>query len=386
MTEGIEVVTPADRAELAVLVRACDAAGRAFAFVGGGTQLGLGNPPRDLATVIRTTALAGVLDYAPEDQTITVEAGMTFAALDAVLAEHGQMLPIDVVDRDKATIGGAIATNAFGARRHRYGSLKDLIVGIEIVRPDGTPAHGGGKVVKNVAGFDLPKLFVGSLGTLGAIAAATLRVFPRPAAAGAVLVRELRAGGAGTLAAAILAAQLEPSEIVAVVAGDALVTAVLFEGHAAAVTAQMDRLLAIAAQLGAVGEIANVADLMTVNAHELAARTHGAWRVCIETAPTRLGDVALPGPVGAAIEYPSLGVAFASGGDDGRDLDALAGDWRAARERCGGTIVFHGMPERWRGRIDAWGDPPASFELMRALKAQFDPKGLCNPGRFVGGL
>ncbi len=157
--------------------------------MGGGTELDLGNPPRALDTVVRTTALDRVLEYAPEDQTITVEAGMRVAALDArARPSRSRVLPLDVADRQRATIGGAIATNAFGARRHRYGSIKDLIVGIEIVRPDGVPAHAGGKVVKNVAGFDLPKLMVGSLGTLGMIASATFRVFPKPACTQAVLV------------------------------------------------------------------------------------------------------------------------------------------------------------------------------------------------------
>ncbi len=174
VTPRAELV-PADRAQLASIVRELYATGKAFAFVGGGTELDLGNAPRALDTVVRTTALDRAIEYSPEDQTITVEAGMRVTALDALLAQHGQMLPLDVADRQRATVGGAIATNAFGARRHRYGSIKDLIVGIEIVRPDGVTAHAGGKVVKNVAGFDLTKLMVGSLGTLAGIVSATFR-------------------------------------------------------------------------------------------------------------------------------------------------------------------------------------------------------------------
>ena len=157
-------LVPADRVQLAATVRELYAAGKSFAFVGGGTELELGNPPRPLEAVVRTTALDRVVEYSPEDQTITVEAGMRLAALDAVLAQHDQLLPLEAGDRKNATVGGAIATNAFGAQRHRYGSIKDLIVGIEIVRADGVIARSGGKVVKNVAGFDLPKLMVGSLG------------------------------------------------------------------------------------------------------------------------------------------------------------------------------------------------------------------------------
>ncbi len=206
------VIEPRTRDELAATVRDLYASDTAFAFIGGGTERELGNPPSALDTIVRTTALDRVIEYAPEDQTITVEGGMTLEALDRVLEEHGQMFPIDVGDRERATVGGAIATNAFGARRHRYGSLRDMIVGVELVRPDGTRVRGGGRVVKNVAGFDLPKLSVGSLGTLGAIVSATLRVHPRPASSTMLVVRNLRRNieEGDALTAAVLAAQLEP--------------------------------------------------------------------------------------------------------------------------------------------------------------------------------
>jgi len=128
-------LVPADRVELSAIVRDLYAAGKDVRVRRRGTELELGNPPRAIDTVVRTTALDRVIDYSPEDQTITVEAGMRIAALDAVLAEHNQLLPLETGDRRNATIGGAIATNAFGAQRHRYGSIKDLIVGIEFVRP-----------------------------------------------------------------------------------------------------------------------------------------------------------------------------------------------------------------------------------------------------------
>ncbi|MDQ6941771.1 MAG: FAD-binding oxidoreductase, partial [Candidatus Eremiobacteraeota bacterium] len=173
-----DVVTPRSIDELAQIVRELHGARKTFAFVGGGTHLELGNAPRSLDTVIRMTALDAVVDYTPEDQTVTVEAGITLAELDRVLEQHGQMLPLDVADRSRSTVGGVVATNAYGRRRQRYGTAKDLIVGVGLVRPDGVRARGGGKVVKNVAGFDLPKLMVGSLGTLGAIATVTFRLYP----------------------------------------------------------------------------------------------------------------------------------------------------------------------------------------------------------------
>jgi glycolate oxidase FAD binding subunit len=292
-----------------------------------------------------------------------------------VLAQHDQVLPIDAGDRQHATIGGAIATNAFGAQRHRYGSIKDLIVGIEIVRPDGVTAHGGGKVVKNVAGFDLPKLMVGSLGTLGGIASATFRVFPKPAAAQSVLVQT--SPDRPFFAACMDDRSLEP---VVVVHYPALGGVVLtFAGLAAAVDGQLAHLTSLAGAHGAPFELLDRAALERCAAAESAVRTSGEWRWTARANAVRARRPAAA-PVALALEvgYPTLGVTLASADDDAPMENLVAGRGR--------SIVFRAMPQRARGRIDAWGEPPSSFPLMRALKTNFDPKGLCNPGRFVGGL
>jgi glycolate oxidase FAD binding subunit len=368
------VLAPADRIELASIVRDLAADGRTFAFVGGGTDLELGNPPRALDAVIRTTALDRVIDYAPEDQTITVEAGMRLAALDALLAQHDQLLPIDVGDRQNASVGGAIATNAFGARRHRYGSIKDLIVGIEIVRPDGVTAHGGGKVVKNVAGFDLPKLMVGALGTLGGIASATLRVFPKPAATRAVLVRTAPDGA--LLRAALDDPSLEPSAVVHHPAQGGIV--LTFAGSAAGVDGQIAHLAALAAAHGDAFEELDREGLRRCDAAEAAVRLSGAWRWTTSTSITRAQTLRQPAATALEVGYPTFGVTLASAADD-PSLDGFA-------ERRDAATVFRALPPRVRGRVDAWGEPPPSWRIMRALKQNFDPHGLCNPGRFVGGL
>ena len=373
VTPGRDLV-PDGRTQLIAMVRELAATRRTFAFAGGGTDLDFGNAPRPLDAVIRTTALGGVIDYSPEDQTITVEAGMRVGALDAVLAEAGQMLPVDVGDRAQATIGGAIATNAFGSRRHRYGSIKDLIVGIEIVRPDGTPARGGGKVVKNVAGFDLPKLMVGSLGTLGAIVGATLRVFPIPEATAAVALDV-------TPRHALYRALIEDRALdpVAVTWSAESGVVLTFAGIAAAVDAQIAR---VAAAAEAAGELASVLDadgLVRAHAREREVRRRGAWRLTVSHAP------AAPLPLMLAesatqLDYPTLGVSVVAGDDEPFTVEAVE------HARASANVVVHAMPNRVRATLDAWGPPPPSFALMRALKAQFDPHGLCNPGRFIGGL
>ncbi len=373
VTPARELV-PADRRQFASMIRELAEARRSFAFVGGGTDLDFGNAPRPLDAVIRTTALDRVIEYAPEDQTITVEGGARIAEIDEVLAAYGQVLPIDVGDRKFATIGGAIATNAFGARRHRYGSIKDLIVGVEIVRPDGVVARGGGKVVKNVAGFDLPKLMVGSLGTLGAIVSATLRVFPRPDAWRAVALDV--APGAAAVRALLADRAIDP---VAVTAAPERGTIVEYAGIAAAVDAQIERTLAVAAEHGTSARPLDAAALDAAHAREREIRARGAWRATVAHAPA-LDDPACVPPSARSLAYPTLGITIASSDDEPFDAAAV----ERARER--GTVVFHALPSRARGAFDAWGPPPPAFALMRELKARFDPHGICNPGRFIGGL
>ncbi|HKA87367.1 MAG TPA: FAD-binding oxidoreductase, partial [Haliangiales bacterium] len=161
------------------------------AIIGGGTELGLGRPPAGLDAVVRSERMGRILDYAPSDMVLAVEAGATLASVQSAAGAHGQMLAIDPPHPERATIGGLVATGAFGPRRARYGAIRDLIIGVTLVRADGTVARGGGKVVKNVAGFDLPKVACGSLGSLGLVGAAAFRLHPLPEAVQTVVMTGL---------------------------------------------------------------------------------------------------------------------------------------------------------------------------------------------------
>jgi len=393
-----DVVMPRSIEELAEAVRDLHAERKPFAFVGGATHLDLGNAPRALDTAVCTTALDEVVEYAPEDQTITVQAGITLAELDRALEQHGQMLPLDVADRDHATIGGAIAVNAYGRRRQRYGTAKDLIVGVGIVRPDGVRARGGGKVVKNVAGFDLPKLMVGSLGTLGAIVTVTLRLYPIPATVRAVALTLHSAEAANAVSRALVERRLEPESVVLY---NYVTLVVTFAGTEAGVAQQMRTL------------VQEIAPAASTDAHELtglereayeqrerAVRRDGVWQFHIAAPPAadvaRIGSYVEGSPLAVPVAYPMLGVALraysadavpAAGHDahTGSAIDDLRE--HVAHETGGaGTVVITKMPDAVRPTVDAWGPPPASLPLMRALKNNFDPHALCNAGRFVGGL
>jgi len=209
------VFEPATVEEAAEVVAGSARDGKALAFVGGGTDLGLGAPPKRLDAVVRTGRLARFVEHAPSDQIVTVEAGLTLGELQKSLASHRQRLALDPPLPERRTLGGIIAANAYGPRRARFGTVRDLLIGLSFVRADGTLAHGGGKVVKNVAGFDLPKLMVGSLGTLGLIATATFRLHPVTEEEVTLLLPGRTATDVRALVAAVRKAQLEPTSVVA---------------------------------------------------------------------------------------------------------------------------------------------------------------------------
>ena len=178
----LAVVRPQSVAELGDLVRRAAAERQALYPVGGGTMLGLGLPPSRPGWAVDVRSLNHVIDYPARDMTITVQAGVTVAELRRVLAAENQRLPVDVPHADRATLGGALAANVSGPRRYGFGTLRDYVLGISTVNDEGQEVKAGGRVVKNVAGYDLCKLHIGALGTLGVITQATLKVRPIPEA------------------------------------------------------------------------------------------------------------------------------------------------------------------------------------------------------------
>src|SRR5205807_8771521 len=174
------VIKPASADELARALRVANAAGLSVIPRGAGTKLGWGNPPRRADLILSPARVDRVIEHAWGDMTAAVQAGCTVEHFQRTLAEHRQRLALDALWPKRATIGGMLAANDSGALRVRFGALRDLIIGITLALPDGTLAKSGGKVVKNVAGYDLPKLATGALGTLGIITQAIFRLHPVP--------------------------------------------------------------------------------------------------------------------------------------------------------------------------------------------------------------
>ena len=205
------VVEPETEEEVAAVLRYASTEGLAVIPRGGGTQLDYGAPPRRADIVLSMARISGVIEHAPHDLTLTVRAGTPLADLQRVLGEARQWLALDPPLAPGATIGGIIATNATGPRRQRYGGVRDQIIGVRVALTDGTIARGGGKVVKNVAGYDLPKLYTGALGTLGVVLSASFRLYPIPPFTGSALVEAPALEPLCALALSALAKPITPT-------------------------------------------------------------------------------------------------------------------------------------------------------------------------------
>jgi len=394
------VASPASTPEASALLRAAAAAGLAVVPRGAGTGLSWGWPPSRCDLVLDLRSMDQVLEHAAGDLVARVQAGVTIGQLAGALASAGQELALDAPA--DATVGGVVATGTAGPRRFRYGSPRDLVIGLTLVRADGVIAHSGGKVVKNVAGYDIGKLFSGSQGTLGLITEATFRLHPLPAAVAWVTAEFGPADRDGAVAAVAAAARssLVPSAV---------------ELDWPAGSPQSPRPLRVGVLLEGISPgVAERAEQMS----GLLAAAGGATGVA-ETAPARWGSLPSPDAVvrvsfwvsalGSVLEAliaagASAGVRLAVTGSAGAGIlqacpDPAAGDEAAVRfvtalrERLAGAAGSAGP----RGSVAVLAAPPAVLAatrdatvpgsaLMQAVKDQFDPHRRLFPGRFGGGI
>jgi glycolate oxidase FAD binding subunit len=384
------IVTPQSTDQVGAIVRLCAEADAVMIPWGGGTAMGLGDPPLRADVVIKLGKLARVIEHDAANLTVSAECGVTLDALQSSLAAQKQSSPLDAPFPDRSTLGGVVAANLNGPRRSSHGSVRDLVIGIKVVLPSGESIKGGGKVVKNVAGYDMSKLFVGSLGTLGIITEATVRVAPIPEKHATVLIE-------GSLAHA--------EELNREIARSALLPCAVYlrgshsrsiwrvgircEGFDAAVERQLRELEAMAHAAG-------------MRAHILTKQAHSAFWNEVRDFPLSLEyaiyRVTLPRSalfpfLTASTEWnPSEIVCDASVGTIWLACPAThaaaqrftAIDSLARRQR--GHAILFAAPASLKAGISVWGNSPPSLSIMREIKRQFDPAALLNPGRFVGGL
>jgi glycolate oxidase FAD binding subunit len=406
------VALPTTAEEVAHVLRTANLAGAAVTPWGAGTLQALGMPPDRLDIVLSLERLNRVLIYEPDDLTCSVEAGMTLGQLNQLLGEHNQMLPLDPPLPERATIGGLIAANASGPRRHGYGTLRDLLIGIRVVHTDGTISKAGGMVVKNVSGYDMMKLYLGSLGTVAVVVSANFKLLPRPAAQATALVRFDGVAPALATVEALLASQLVPTAVdVADAAaaaalglnGEGALLAVRCEGPAAAVERTARDVQSLASERGGrapatldaaatedfwrrVADFAQVAEL----APDEAVLKLSVIPTDVPAALAGLADAAgAAGLRAARLAHAGTGIVLArvrpaAAGQEAFG-PALAQLQAALVQRWKNAMVL-GCAPHYKPGLALWGAEPSGLAVMRAIKAEYDPNGILNKGRFVGGI
>jgi glycolate oxidase FAD binding subunit len=392
------IVEPATETELAKLLKLANDAGLAVVPRGGGTKLAWGNPPQRADIVLSTARLNAIVEHAHSDLTVTVEAGCTIQLLSETLAQHNQRLALDALWPGRATVGGILSTNDNGALRLRFGSLRDLVIGITLVLPDGTIAKSGGRVVKNVAGYDLPKLVTGALGTLGIITQATFRLHPAPQNAQTIscVVRDARE--TQRLLLLIQDSKLAHSALqVRFVESMSPQLDVLFEATEAGCSAQIEQVKKLLAPASIIDSGPAVWKTRQELYSEATANNANSALAKLSVLPTQISDthealttIAAVNRVrfNAVVQATGLGSVYFAGQPN--DIAATLKQIRARIEALGGSLVIAHRPDATSGpgawEFDAWGNAGDALPLMRAVKKQFDPKSTLNPGRFVGGV
>jgi len=391
----------------AVLAVALDA-GLPVVPWGGGTAAAVGTPAGTSGLVLSLARMNRVLEHEPGDLTATVEAGVTVAVLQDRLATRRQWLSLDPADSDRATVGGVVAANASGPRRHLYGTVRDLLIGVTVIMADGELVRGGGKVVKNVAGYDLPKLFVGSYGTLGVIVELTVKLRPRPDEERFVPVAFPSVKDASSAVRVVMASDLVPvaldlldGESARALALDAPVALVVgFDGLGEQIdwqTAELGRLAS--AYRGRLrdplphGRVAMLADAArrAVTAPASGMRlavvpTQGPDTIEQGTASARARGLGCAWSAHAGVGVVTGVLAAPTGRESVAAVAAVLGDWRGIARANGGWATLESAPLAVKSVLPVWDDIGAAGRIMQRIKAQLDPKNLLNPGRFVAGI
>lgn len=413
-------VAPASAEETAAVLRVANEQGLCVVPAGGLTKQGMGHVMPKIDVLLSTRRMNRVQYYDPGDLTFGVGAGMTLAEAQQTLAAHGQWLPFDAMGSAKATVGGLLATNAHGPLKHFYGGVRDFCIGIEFATADGKVVKGGGRVVKNVAGYDLMKLLIGSLGTLGVITSANFKVFPRPQQTRTFVGDFSSLPEAMEFRDAVMKSALTPLCVEIASAGaqeyfgeaqearnpDLYAPKGPFKQGAAwsvyVRAAGSDRVLErYRSELGATRELGGAEEAalwrwISEFESSVMARHHNAMIVCIDVPITGVASAiaaaekaaldnscmaAVVGRVAAGALVAAI-IPLAVGPPSAMDYANAASALRAALPKDGSAVVAR-CPLEAKSRFDVWGTSPTDLAVMEAVRAAMDPKGILNRGRFV---
>ena len=399
-----EIIQPASADAVADALKRASAARQSIVIRGADTKGGWGRPAGRIDAVLDMRRMNRILAHEHGDMTATIEAGATLRDVNQALAVHGQTLPLDPPFADRATIGGLLATNDSGPLRHRYGTPRDLVIGVQLATTDGVLSKAGGRVVKNVAGYDLSKLIAGSFGSLAAIVSATFKLAPLPAASKTMRIGLRDAAAVGDIVRTMMASQLEPVafEIVGRTTNAERRTPNVFEA--------LLRFASLPAVVDA--QIEQAAADLKASTTSLDVFEGGAERALWEAHATEIWDRPgaivraswLPANIAAGlVELAGLPGCAAHGGGDtasgcielvgraaiGAGLIHVDGDMPAQAESIerlrashvfGNVVIVRGSQEL-KARVDVWGSHGDRQPLFDSLKRAFDPNGVLNAGR-----
>ncbi len=413
-----EVVLPDSIEEVSRVMSAASADGRSVLPMGGGTLASIGNRPREYDLALGTSKLAGVLYHEPADLVASVQAGTTVAELRSSLAKGGQTLPLDSPFPDQSTIGGIVATGYSGPSRLAFGEPRDWLIGIKVVTADGGVSKAGGRVVKNVTGYDLCKLYSGSLGTLGVIVEANFKLTPLPDDHATIIGAFDGRGDAFQAASSLLSLSYHPHSLVLI---DASLVGQL--GEETLPNGKLVVLVRHSGRRSAVKRKVEDTTRILQDSHGICAETpsgddEALWQKLIDLDWRRDGgpEVVLrasmlpslvagfweafkhdthPGLQRGMSADPGMGIVklcywLDGTGPDSEELDSpILSMVQAAPGKArelGANLVVQRCPPSAKARIDVWGENIEGLEVMRRIKEQMDPSHTLNPGRFVGGL
>lgn len=423
------VVRPADLLQLSEIMRWAASKQVSLLPRGGGTRSSLGNIPLKTDVVLDMGAFDHVLDYQPADMTATVEAGMTLSSMQRQLALGGEFVPLESAQSDRSTIGGILSVGAGGPLSHTYGLPREWLIGISVMTTKGIVTKAGGKVVKNVTGYDLNKLYTGALGTLGVIVEASFKLLPREPHSGALVVSFPTVEASIAAGKKLLHTPAAPLGYHCVSSGvtnwlkhfsqpvsqelglenrEAPLCFSYFAGRAQATKRRMDEATAVLLSEGGNATYrieGNAADEMLKWLTDTASiiKTSSTLVMKISVQPQlassvskECADITVLGQIPDQVVDPGFGSIRFFWSEPGNDstqasdvdqsvLDAIQ-KIRAIIHRYKGSAVVENCPVGVKRQIDIWGHPPDSLELMQSIKKRFDPDCILNPGRFLGGI
>jgi glycolate oxidase FAD binding subunit len=365
------LAVPQDEDAAQKLVAFCGANDIAFIPRGGGSKLHLGAKPARCDLVISTEKLTEIFEHDEGNATIEAGAGITLAALNEFVGKKRQFVPFDDSENVVSTLGGTVATNHSGATKLRYGAPRDLVIGLRAALSDGRAIKAGSKVVKNVSGYDLNKLFIGSFGTLGLLTRVTIRLRPND-----VAQREWRStlanwAEAEALTQSILNGAFEPALLRVVAHGEQLELRARFDGSEAAVQSQLGRLPETQS------EITDTPSLQS----ELELRAHLPI-----TSGARWAQTAQGLGSSGVLWDSGLGIVYAQFEKAPENAEGVVEQLRALASEYDGVVVVLRAPQELKTASFVWGKPRGDFALQRKLKSTFDAANVCAPGRFIGGI